>query len=234
MSAIPYIRQHKMLADIGTDHAYLPIYLCENGILSHPRGANGYLAIASDINEGPVKRASLHIRTAKMSDKILAVRTDGLSGIEKYSPKDIIIFGMGGELISSILNAAPWICCSDTRLILQPMTHAEKLCQTLKSLGFYIVENMYSEEGDRIYRTICADYFPKKAIENDDTDIEMILGNIQQIRGIGGKQYSIYLKFAEKLRITTLACHHAKFSAGVDTSDDDKLLGELQQLLANS
>ena len=82
------------VADIGTDHAQLPIWLVQNG---RPR------ALASDINEGPCQRARVNIYQWGLHGKIKVKCCAGLDGIEDFSPDNIVIAGMGGELITSIL-----------------------------------------------------------------------------------------------------------------------------------
>lgn len=221
MTATKYVRGG-VLADVGTDHAYLPIFLCENGFL---KAEGDVLAVASDINAGPVERAALHIRSAHLSDKIVTVQTDGLDGLEKYAPTDIIIFGMGGELIAAILEAADWVRRDGVRLILQPMTHAERLCQVLPRLGFAITDNSYSEEGDRIYRTVCADYLPQKASSEYYTDAELLLG-------AANTQDELYVKFAKKHLASLKTCRDAKLRAGVDTSTEDGLISQIEDILS--
>ena len=154
MTAVPYVRGGRLLADIGTDHAYLPIYLCEQGRLTPVTAGNGesLCAIASDINKGPVERADQHVAAAGLSSVIRTHQTDGLTGLDVYDPDDIVIFGMGGELIAAILESAPWVNREGRRLILQPMTHAEKLRAYLLSSGFAIVGETLSREGERLYR----------------------------------------------------------------------------------
>ena len=220
MTATKYVRGG-MLADVGTDHAYLPIFLCENGFLR----ADGLRAVASDINAGPVERAALHIRTAHLSDKIATVQTDGLNGLEKYSPTDIIIFGMGGELIAAILEAAEWVRRDGVRLILQPMTHAERLCEALPRLGFAVTDNTYSQEGDRIYRTVCADYLPDTANAEKYSEAELLLGRVN-------KKSELYIKFAKKHLASTISCRDAKRRAGVDTSEEERLILQIEDIIS--
>ena len=113
------VREGAYVADVGTDHAYLPIYLCLSG---KARGA-----VASDINEGPVQRAKLNIASHKLEDKILVLHTDGLRRVDILCPDDVMICGMGGELIAEIISGAEWLKKRRNRLILQPMTQADKL-----------------------------------------------------------------------------------------------------------
>ena len=147
--AIPYLRVGRVLSDVGTDHAHLPIYACANGIC--PR------AVASDINRGPVENARRNIAAAGLGDRIATVCTPGLDGIEQYCPEDITIFGMGGELIASIIEAAPWTRDGHIRLIVQPMSHAEILRAYLLKNGFCILDQTLVKE-DKVYQIICAEY----------------------------------------------------------------------------
>ena len=144
------MRHGKRFADIGTDHAYLPIYLMNRGIISR--------AIAADINQGPLDKAKENIIKYGFSNQITTVLCDGLSKIEPDSVDDIAIFGMGGELIVKIIDEASWTKACDKRLILQPMTHPEKLREYLAQNGFKILGETLSFDREKIYQTICAQY----------------------------------------------------------------------------
>ena len=150
LTAIPFVRHGKRFADIGTDHAYLPIYLMNRGIISR--------AIAADINQGPLDKAKENIIKYGFSNQITTVLCDGLSKIEPDSVDDIAIFGMGGELIVKIIDEASWTKACDKRLILQPMTHPEKLREYLAQNGFKILGETLSFDREKIYQTICAQY----------------------------------------------------------------------------
>lgn len=156
--AVAYLRPGKVLSDVGSDHAHLPIYACQKGLC--PR------AIASDINKGPVENAKRNIAAAGLGDRIMAICTPGLDGIQQYSPEDITIFGMGGELIASIIDAAPWTRDARIRLILQPMSHAEILRAYLLKNGFCILDQTLVKE-DKVYQIICAEYDGVARIQDD-------------------------------------------------------------------
>lgn len=147
LSALPYIRRGGVAADIGTDHAYLPIELCRRGICAR--------AVACDINRGPLESAQANIAAAGLSGRIDTFLTDGLHGVERWQPDDILVFGMGGELIVRILDEAPWVKDNRIGLILQPMSRAEVLRRYLWENGFSIVGETLSQ-ADRIYRTLAA------------------------------------------------------------------------------
>ncbi|MBR2722325.1 MAG: SAM-dependent methyltransferase [Clostridia bacterium] len=163
-SAIPYIRRGGCVADIGTDHAYLPIHLVQEGIVSR--------ALACDINEGPIRAARENIAAQGLEAKIDTLCTDGLHGVEPYAPDDILIFGMGGELIVKILGEAPWIKDARFGLILQPMSRPQVLRAWLLKNGFSILGERISFE-DRYYQTVHARFVGKT---DAYTEEELLLG----------------------------------------------------------
>ena len=149
-----FIRESAYLADVGTDHAYLPIYLTLIGRIDR--------ALASDINDGPVLRARQSVVKYGVGDKIDVMRAAGLEGAADYPITDAVIAGMGGELIASILSDAPWIKNEKYNLVLQPMTHPEILRKYLLDEGFCIIgEDVVSDMTDeraKVYQIINAVY----------------------------------------------------------------------------
>lgn len=145
-----FVRRGSAVADIGTDHALLPVWLVREGIASR--------AIASDINEGPISRARLNIEQHGMQDAITTVVADGLAGIAPGQVSDIVIAGMGGDLIAMILSAAEWVRDENVRLILQPMSHAERLREYLFSAGFAVTEEQAVIDSGRVYSVMCAHF----------------------------------------------------------------------------
>lgn len=129
------------LADIGTDHAYLPVWLLLNGRVNH--------AIAADLREGPLARAQETAAQFGVTDRLSFRLCDGLSGIQPGEADVIAIAGMGGETIASILDAAPW--AKNCRLLLQPMTSFPDLRLWLQQNGFCICEEHIVREGSRLY-----------------------------------------------------------------------------------
>ncbi len=232
MTAVPYVRKGHLVADIGTDHAYLPIYLCETGVLSPVTANNGEVlcAIAADINKGPVERADLHIAAAGLTHRIRTVQTDGLRGLEVYDPADVIIFGMGGELIAAILEASPWVCRAGKRLILQPMTHAEKLRAYLLSAGYSIVGETLSREGDRIYQTICAEPTEEEGSTAVTlTPAELAVGQAS-FRLSDPEQKILYIALIDKTLRTETNARDARRRAGQMTPEADLLIASLMAL----
>ena len=230
MTAVPFVRGGRLLADIGTDHAYLPIYLCEQGILTPVATGNGetLCALAADINKGPVERADQHIAEAGLTTRIRTVQTDGLTGLDGYDPADIIIFGMGGELIAAILEASPWVNRAGKRLILQPMTHAEKLREYLLSAGYAIIGETLSREGERIYQTLCAEPAPK-APSQVLTPAELAVGQASY-RTTCPEQKAIYAELIDRTLRAEIYARDARRKAGQETPEQDALIASLAVL----
>ncbi|MBQ9805176.1 MAG: SAM-dependent methyltransferase [Clostridia bacterium] len=151
-SAKPFVTQGGRVIDVGTDHAYLPIALIREEISS--------AALACDINEGPIASARENIAAAGLSDRIETRLTDGLHGTEDFSADDVLIFGMGGELIVRILSEAPFVKDNRVGLVLQPMSRASVLRRYLAENGFEIVGEALTFE-DKYYQTIAARYSGK-------------------------------------------------------------------------
>lgn len=157
------------VADIGSDHALLPIELVRRGT---PR------ALASDINEGPCERARIHVRAAGLTDKITVKCCPGLDGIEEFAPDNIIIAGMGGELIASILGASDYPEKSECRLILQPMTMHGELRRFLAD-GYRITHETVVREGGKHYQLMAAVWDGER---RTFTDAELRLGALNLAR----------------------------------------------------
>lgn len=131
------------LADVGTDHAYLPAALMLEGKLSS--------AIAADLRQGPLSRAKETVREYGLTGKIGFRLCDGLSGIRGEEVDCVAIAGMGGETIAMILAAAPWTRSLNTTLVLQPMSSMDELRTWLGESGYVIEEERLAREGDTIY-----------------------------------------------------------------------------------
>ena len=111
MSAVGFVRGG-FLADVGTDHAHLPVYLYQLGKI---RGA-----VASDVNEGPLARAKANIAAYGAEKGIATELSDGLARLAPYQPDDIVIFGMGGELIIRIIEDADWVKRYSAKIVYVP------------------------------------------------------------------------------------------------------------------
>ncbi len=142
------LRPGRAIADIGTDHGYLPIWLVKTG--AAPK------AIASDINPGPLEAAKKHAEMYGV--KLKLVLCDGLAGIGPEDADDIAIAGMGGELILHIISSAPWLKYADKHMVLQPMSAADKLRVGLWELGFAVQKELAARENGKVYSAFSARY----------------------------------------------------------------------------
>lgn len=129
-----------IVADIGTDHAYIPLYLIQE------KKAPG--AIAMDVNEGPLLRAEEHVRDAGLTEQIRLRRSDGLEQLSPGECDCAVIAGMGGGLMIRILSAHPEITKSLKECILQPQSEIERVRSFLLEEGFvFLQEDMVLDDG---------------------------------------------------------------------------------------
>ena len=142
-SAAEFVRQGARFADVGTDHAYLPIFLLSEGRVSY--------ALCTDINEGPLASAVANAKDAGLYEKMDFCLTDGAAALSGYGITDMAICGMGGDLIASIVKAADYLCDENINLILQPMTKQETLRENLYRMGYEITAESYSCDAGKYY-----------------------------------------------------------------------------------
>ena len=203
MAAAEFVRPDAVVADIGTDHAYLPVFLVA--------GDRAVRAVASDINEGPTLRARKNVAAFGLSDKIEVRRCGGLDGYETSGVTDIVICGMGGELIAEIIASAPFTNNEKIRLILQPMTKAAELRRFLVGGGYSIIGEKLAACDGKIYQIICAEYSGKT---DTYTDAELII-----CKRFDGKDETLFRELARR-SIAELK----KRKAGLEKSGRDAAL----------
>ena len=143
------VRPGSRLADIGTDHAYLPVALVGSGKCPS--------ALACDVREGPLQNAKKAVEAAGLADRIECRLGDGLSVVGADEADEIVIAGMGGETIVAIMAACPWSGEPGRRYLLQPMTHAEDLRRHLFAAGFEIGQELTVAVGRHTYLIIEAE-----------------------------------------------------------------------------
>ena len=185
------------VADVGTDHAYIPIMLRKSGYKGN--------VIAGDINECPLEKARISLENAGLSDSVELVLCDGLSGIDSSKVDTVIVAGMGGDTITGILDRGlydmpEWASRSDYKLILQPVTKPEILRFWLVNNGFIITSEMQTEENGMLYQIICAQ--PGESPKYKDS--ELYTGRLEQIQDS---------KYFDKL----LSMHIKRFKAAADS-----------------
>ena len=153
------------VADIGTDHAYLPIYLVQNGISNK--------VYACDVRKEPLRRAKLHIDEYGLSDKITTKLCDGLKGINKGDVDTVTICGMGGKLMKNILKAGIDKLGDNTQLVLSAQSELRDFRKYLLETGIDIKsEHMLLEDGKY--------YFIFDCVYNTQDEYYLNVTNIQQ------------------------------------------------------
>lgn len=135
--------RYSSIADIGCDHAYLPILLAQRNPTCH--------IIAADVREGPLKKATANVMRFGLSDRIELRLGNGLSCLKKGEADAIVMAGMGGTLIAELLDAQAELARSASALILQPMSSSYDLRKYLYLNGYSIVEEQLILEGVKWY-----------------------------------------------------------------------------------
>jgi tRNA (adenine22-N1)-methyltransferase len=218
LAAASFVRDGAYFIDVGTDHAYLPIYLAEKGRISS--------ATASDINEGPCESARAHIAENGFSDMIEVRRANGLAGHSARGKTDIVIAGMGGALICEILEKADFIKDKNVRLILQPMRNVRDLRAYLLCEGFHIVDEALAREGERIYEIICAEYCGEAQKESE---LSLLIGakNIEN----RARDEALFAAFCKKHASALRKKIEGMEKGGAVTEGEEALLSGVEDLI---
>lgn len=141
-----YVKAGHIIADIGTDHAYLPIYLVKTGKCPG--------AIACDINIKPLEAASTNVKGNGLEAKIELRLGDGLQIIMPGEVQTVVIAGMGGNTIVNILKLSPGVLLEADQLVLQPMGDEEGLRRWLITNGWCIADETLTLEDGKLYTII--------------------------------------------------------------------------------
>ncbi len=198
-----------VVADVGTDHGKLPIYLAQTGKIER--------AVASDINEMPLNKAVSNVKKYGLEDKIDTYLTNGLIGIEKFSPDCVVIAGMGGELIEQILDESN-VDKEGTIFVLQPMTKEAHLRRYLSENGYLITDEHIAKDR-KIYQIICAKYTGESY---SLTPCELLLG-----RWNIAKEDELFGEFITKTIDMVREKYNGKKRADLDINEELACLIEL-------
>ena len=144
-----YVKPGSVVADIGTDHAYLPVYLVQKGLC--PR------AVAADINRGPLDAARSNVSQHQLITQIDLRLGNGLQVVKPGEVDTIVIAGMGGGTIRDILQEFPAVVSGASRLILQPMADDRDLRHYLIENGWRLVDEELLLEDGRLYLVLVAE-----------------------------------------------------------------------------
>ena len=145
-TAASFLPEGARVADIGTDHARLPIWLLKTGRADY--------VMASDIADDPIRRARENVERWGVGTKVRLIQCAGFDG---YQPGDFthgVICGMGGDTIAAILSAAPWTADGAHTLILQPETAAQRLREYLYTHHYQILDEIAVIDGTRVYTVL--------------------------------------------------------------------------------
>ncbi len=207
----------RTLSDIGTDHAYITVYLAERDICER--------AVASDVNAGPLILAKKNIERYELEDVIETRLSDGLEKINDDELDVVVIAGMGGILISEILSKSLDKAKKSGLLVLQPMNSVEVLREWLYANQFEITEEELTNEGEKIYNVICAKwtgakqeysvadiYVGRKLIEKKDPLLlklvtrlykkaDRVLCGFQNTSRVDETEYNKYLQLKNEFEI---------------------------------
>lgn len=191
-----FVRRGVVIADIGTDHAYLPVWLVNSNFCRS--------AVASDVKKGPLDSARRTASEYNAEEKISFKLADGMDGVLPSQADDIVIAGMGGELIADIIRRCDWLKDPTKHLVLQPMTAQAELREFLCESGFTITREAVAIEksGLKLYLVMSV-VFSGKPFTTDS--VFYISGLLAQEGGAAERAYlehqaNILLKKAKGLR----------------------------------
>lgn len=159
------VTKGKKVADIGTDHGYIPVYLLNKGHID--------FAILADVNKGPLENARSEVRHNNLDDKVDLRLGSGIEVLNENEVDEVIIAGMGGILISELLEAKKNVAHSLDKLILQPMQAQDELRKYLLNNGYEILDEVLVKEDFRIYEIIVAKYTEVNTVVEDDIYYEV-------------------------------------------------------------
>jgi len=144
-----FVPQGARVADIGTDHAYLPIELVQKNI--------AISAVAADVHIGPYQAAKDNIAGLGLNNKISVRFGDGLSVLSPGEVDTVVIAGMGGNTIIEILTSNFEVTCSLSRLILQPMVGTGTVRRWLSANKWRVIDEALVRDDGRLYEIVVAE-----------------------------------------------------------------------------
>lgn len=162
-----FVPQGARMADIGTDHAYVPIDLVQKNI--------AISAVAADVHIGPYQAAKDNIESLGLDNKISVRFGDGLAVLSPGEVDTVVIAGMGASTIIEILNSTPEVTSSLSRLILQPMVATGTVRRWLSANKWRIIDEALVQDDGRLYEILVAEQGMTVIVEPIMYDIGMVL-----------------------------------------------------------
>lgn len=144
-----FVPRGVVVADVGTDHAYLPAYLVENGICP--------AVVATDVHQKPYQSALNTVEQAELGNKIAVRLGDGLKCLQPGDVQVVVMAGMGGGTMCRLLEASPGVVAGLSRLVLQPMDDAPQLRKWLVSHGWQLVAERLVDDNGHLYLVLVAE-----------------------------------------------------------------------------
>jgi tRNA (adenine22-N1)-methyltransferase len=164
-----YVPAGSRVADIGSDHALLPVFLCQSGKASY--------AVAGELNVGPYKAAKQQVEAAGLAKHIQVRQGNGLSVLQPGEVDTITIAGMGGSLIARILSEGQPLLDGVCRLVLQPNVAEDAVRRWLEEQGWFLSAEDILEEDGKIYEVLVADRSPVSSEGNAQLYAPRLLRN---------------------------------------------------------
>lgn len=178
------------VCDVGTDHGYLPAAL-------YLRGGASYVT-ATDLSEKPLENARKNLEKLKVTG-VRLICCDGLSGVEESYAQWVVIAGMGGDVMSGIIDRCPYK--DKVNFVLQPMTAAKKLRLYLNEKGFSVVNEQAIKENNKLYTVmVCRKSGNVTPLSESEKYIGIIKNDSEINRQYIEKQYRICLSAARELK----------------------------------
>lgn len=168
LAAAGMVTKGNIVADVGCDHAYTSIYLCQEKV--SPR------VIAMDVNKGPLEGAKLHIEQADLTEQIELRLSDGLAALQPGEADTVLLCGMGGLLMIKILSDYPETTASLKELILQPQSEAAQVRHFLHKQGYQITQEHMLKEDGKFYVMMRA--IPCKESQEYSKECEYVYGKL--------------------------------------------------------
>ena len=209
------VRVGAVLADVGTDHAYLPIYLLEKGIIAR--------AVLSDINQGPLNKARENSEKAGFIHRVELHLCNGAGELSECGATDYAVCGMGGELIADIIEHAPHLKNENINLILQPMSKPEVLREYLFLNGFEILKERYVTDMGKHYVCILARF---SGVDTPFSETDVRFGKNDAFIGAKSEELKAYMNAKLESLERTI---EGKRLGGIDAECELSLLSELKK-----
>ena len=184
-----FVPKGSRMADIGSDHAYLPCYLAKKEIIT--------AAIAGEVAQGPFQSAERNVQAEGLTSTISVRLGDGLEVIKPGEVDCITIAGMGGSLISSILEAGKDKLAAVKRLVLQPNIHALSIRNWFLQNGWELINEEIIEEDGKIYEVLVAEKGdPHKPYQQAEIGKGLLFGPFL----LGSKEPAFLKKWNQELK----------------------------------